>query len=155
MRIVLLLVATLLVASTDALAQQQRPQLRVLVEDLDEVAAKCGVSKSQLESIATLTLRNNGIQVVNETTNPFLAVVTTFIPTAARGCAFYTRVSVQGLSQSDIAKGPIGVFKARSRSHTVLCEQSALRIGPKVGIMGDMTEELENNIKQCLGQLDY
>lgn len=155
MRIVLLLLMAL-VLSGSALAQQRpRPQLRILVEPPDEDTAKCGVSKSQLESITALTLRNNGIQVVIESTNPILHVDTIFLPTAAGSCAYHTRVSIQGLSQSDFARTPLGAFKARNGSRTELCSSGSLRISPRARAATDITQELETLIKQCLGELDY
>ena len=156
MRIILLLIATLLVAPTDVLAQQQRPQLQIVVERLDEDAEKCGVREGQLESIAALTLRNNGIQTVSERTNPYLHVSVTFLPTTAGGCAFSTHVAVMGFSQSDDAKRPIGAFKKRkSLTQTELCEQGNLSLSSQVRVATNMTQVLENLIKQCLGQLDY
>jgi hypothetical protein len=159
MRAVLLLVlATLLLAlGTSALAQQERarPRLTIAIDGLDEDATKCGVSKSQLESIAALTLRNNGIQAVDKLTNPFLYVSTVFLSTAAGGCAFHTRVSIRGLSPSDFAKAPLGAFTPRAASNTELCHDGSLNTSGKATISANMTQTLENLIKQCLGQLDY
>lgn len=150
----LVMLALLLSAHTMA---QQRPKLGIVIEELDSDAAACGISKSSLESIAALTLRNNGIQTVNEITNPYLYVRAVFLTIQAGGdsCVFSMRVEVRGIRQLDMPNTPLGAFTAREGSHTLLCVAGGLNISPTPLAVSEMTRELEEGIKLCLGRLDY
>lgn len=147
-----MLTATLLwsVASS----AQERPTLQVLIEDLDQEAAACGIDQRSLESIAALTLRNNGIQVVASTI-PYLYVQLTVIAirnTANNviGCANNVMITVRALGPA-----PLGRFKPRKWVGTNLCMSSAVISGPVSDFSKRTNDMLEQHIKICLGELDY
>src|SRR4029079_9456673 len=49
-------------------------ELRILVEKLDEQAARCGIAESALESRARLTLRSAGLTVKQDTAGKYLYI---------------------------------------------------------------------------------
>src|SRR5262245_4682638 len=109
----LLVILALMVCATKVEAQQKpRPQLYIAIEEPDEDAVKCGVSKSQLDSIAALTFRNNGIQAANSYTNPFLHIDTVFLRTATGACTYHVRVSVRGLSTLETGGRGLGLGRS-------------------------------------------
>src|SRR6058998_2706780 len=110
---ILLVFALLWNVSAEA---QQKLRLGILVEETDQDAARCGITKSNIESIAALTLRNNGVVVATDLTNPYLYLLVTVLPTAARGCAFHFSASVRGHSTLDFAQQPLGGVKGRKGS---------------------------------------
>ena len=137
---------------------QEKPSLQVLVEKLDEDARFCGISKSAIEPIATLTLRNNGIRVVPKS-NPYLYIHTTAVVLRrggeVLGCALSSRVDIRGLVETNTSGG----FKSRRLlppfTQTVLCEADSLISGPPSSIASQHSTALERDIKICLGNLDY
>lgn len=79
-------------------AQAQEPHLGVLVGNLDQDAETCGFQSSSIESVATLTLRDNGIKPTRYRTDPFLYLKVTAINTPS-GCVFSADVSVVSTSR--------------------------------------------------------
>lgn len=158
MRVALLLALALLWNPTAE--AQQRPRLAVLVQQLDEEAARCGIYTSSIESIAALTLRNNGILADTGITNPALYVLTTVYAAqdtrgVVRRCVFGLMVSVRGFRSSDSARAPIGGFNSRGRTFSVLCEHGGTFVSSQSDAGTFLAQHLENNIKLCLGDLEY
>jgi hypothetical protein len=153
MKCIVTLVAIGLLSGT--VGAQQKPSLQVLVEELDPDARICGLSKSSIEPIAMLTLRNNGIHVV-PMSNPFLYVHATVLVmrrgSEVIGCAVSSRVDVRALLPQ---KRLSGVKSRGSMAATVLCETSSLMSGPSSGMESQYFNSLEQDIKLCLGKLDY
>ena len=142
---------------------QTKPRVQIVIEELEQgstpqSAARCGITKSSLESTAALTLRNNGILTSTEDPKVNSAIlyvsVMTMQPTE-RTCLFATEVAVQGFSASDIARQAIGGFKPRRRSHTVLCQEHRIDLAT-VALSGAMVlKHIDGMIKLCLGNLEY
>lgn len=129
------------------------PSMNILVEDLEEEAARaCGIDESSIESIATLTLRNNGIQVSAEDHPVYLYVHVTMIVNNA-GCIANLRVSVV----SDLfPKASLDGFKPRSRAATAeLCVKGVLLTESRGGMRDKILSKVEENTKLCLGELEY
>ena len=140
-----------LVISVAAVAQQ-RPSLAVLVEDIDSDGIRCGLSKSALESIATLTLRNNGIQVGSDFRGPYLAVETTALPNGNTGCVVNITMKIKTIRLPDA----ISIIKPRrDYLEVIFCYQGNLLMGANAGMAKRVNDALENQIKICLGTLDY
>jgi len=152
MRIPLLILAVL--ASVNAHAQQ-KPQLSVQVYiSSEDAAAKCGITKPGLESILALTLRNNGVEAAAETTNPLLHFRVGVL-NLDDSCVFSLEASVKGFRNSDRAKDPLGAFKARSYTNTVLCSSGYYGVWNRSDIAAKLLREAETATKVCLGQLAY
>jgi hypothetical protein len=133
---------------------QQRPTLKVVIEELDQDAATCGINSSSIESITALTLRNNGIQVV-ASSSPYLYVQLTIIPMRNNniliGCANNVTVAVRATGPA-----PLGRFKPRKGYvATSLCESGAIISGSVSSFSKQTNDTLEQHIKICLGELDY
>lgn len=161
MRIALLVALALL--WNVAAEAQQKPRIHIVVEELEQgsapqSAAHCGITKSSLESIAALTLRNNGILATTDKADverPYLYVVVMALQPTTGICVFATEVSVQGFSASNVARQAIGGFKARRLSHTVLCEEHRIDSAPVAVAGATLLKHLESMIKLCLGALEY
>ena len=161
MRIALLLALALL--WNVATQAQQKPRIQIVVEEpgqgpAPQSAARCGITRSSLESIAALTLRNNGILATTdkaEVDKPYLYVVVMNLQPTTGICVFATEVSVQGFSASNVARQAIGGFKARRLSHTVLCQEHRIDSAPVAAAGTIVQKHLEGMIKLCLGALEY
>jgi hypothetical protein len=138
--------------NAQAFAQQTRPQLSIIVETLDQDATNCGITKDSIESIARLTLRNNGVATASAQTNPWLYIA----PTVLANCAFHMQVSVQGMAPLDLAAGTtsLGGFKSKMRL-TTLCSQNSVSSATRSGAPAQFLNMLETNLKLCLGSLEY
>lgn len=142
---------------------QQKPRIQILVEELEQgpvtqASARCGITRSSLESIAALTLRNNGVLVTTDKTdkrNAYLYVSVLTLKPTTRSCVFATEVAVQGFSASDVAQQPIGGFKARRLSRTVLCDEHRIDMAPESEAGASLLRNVETMIKLCLGALEY
>jgi hypothetical protein len=138
---------------------QEKPGLEVIIEDLNEHATPCGISKLSMESVASLTLRNNGIRVAHQFTNPHLYLLATPMAMVTKGdkpvgCAAFLRVSVRGyLTESALPS--LGGFRARSLPLVELCSSGLLLTGPESTFGTRFTDALERQVKSCLGQLEY
>ena len=148
-----ILTGTLLLWSFSSGAQQ-RPAVKIVIEDLDQDAATCGILKSSLESIAALTLRNNGIQVVETLTNPYFYVRATMQP-ISQGNQFVGCAAYLGVSLVASVPAPTGRFKPRRWVGAQLCENSQILSGAPPRFSRSMENSLEQIIKFCLGSLDY
>jgi len=137
-----------------AIAAQQKPILSISIEDPDQDALNCGVTKDAIESIAALTLRNNRIQVSTATVFPNLYVQTAALRTAAAGCAFHLSVSVR--TYFPLPKNEGRGFKPMAGSVSAdLCHRGGIYLASQGGASRHILDALEVLIKLCLGQLDY
>ena len=157
MRVALLLAFTLLWGETvDA---QEKPRLHVAVEQLGRSALACGIDQSSIESIAALTLRNNGIHPSVQSTNPFLNVQVAVQPARTGnnllGCFLNIDVSVRGLREGSDIHMSMGQFKARVVAAHLLCEAGHSVVGAVSETPSLLTRALEQSIKLCLGELEY
>jgi hypothetical protein len=136
---------------------QQKPAVQVLIEDLNQYAAGCGINKYSLESIAALTLRNNGMQVVENST-VYLFIRAGVVPALTGGninVGCFVSHSVRMIIMSPLTQ-PVGGIKPRNALSIVsLCEESGNLIGTQSNLLTLVIAALENDIKLCLGQLDY
>ena len=151
-----ILIAVLALLWSVSSGAQQRPSLAIVIETLDQDAVSCGVYKSSLESIAALTLRNNGIQVAESLSNPYLYIQPIVLMAESggimTGCAVGLNVEV---NISVLA--PKARFKPKGDKwvSTAVCEKSGLFLGPTSSIVKQVNDQLEKLIKLCLGELDY
>ena len=134
---------------------QQRPTLQIVVDNLSQDAAPCGIDKSSLESIASLTLRNNGVQGTASETNPILyiqpSIQTEMYGGRAIGCSAALLVQILF-----IGPAPTSKFKAkRSVVFYELCKSGEYAAGPIASFSKQISDALEQEIKLCLGKLDY
>ena len=138
---------------------QEKPGLEVIIENLNDHATPCGISKLSMESVAALTLRNNGIRLMHQFTNPHLYLLATPVAMVTKGdkpvgCAVFLRVTVRGYV-ADSSLPSLGGFKARSLPVVELCSSGLLLTGPESTFGTRFTDALERQIRACLGQLEY
>ena len=135
---------------------QNKPSLQIVSEDPQGDAAQCGIDKSGIESIAALTLRNNGIQAVTDFNKAHLYLNTTTLTTASGACAVNYDVAVR----TYLPMPPSGIDgfmprKGRTFAKVELCRRGGLLIVPRVVAAENTYQKLENVIKLCLGELEY
>jgi hypothetical protein len=112
---------------TTTIYAQQTPQLYLGIDGINDEAIRCGIHKASIESIVALTLRNNGIRLVAQQTNPFLYVnLNTQHLKVIDRCIYHLQVQVTGWTDFDLSRRPLGDFRARTATHTVFCVQSTL-----------------------------
>lgn len=142
---------------------QTKPRVQIVIEPLEQGsapqgAARCGLTKSSLESTAALTLGNSGILASTEepkVNNAFLYVSVMTLQPTERTCLFATEVALQGYSASDLARTAIGGFRPKRRSHTVLCQEHRVDFATVASSGAMVLKNLDGMIKLCLGNLDY
>jgi len=119
--VLVVIVAGTLLLSGFAKAQE-RPTLGLVVEQVGKDADDCNVNRSSVESIAALTLRNNGIQVAGQK-HPYLwvqaSVVRVDVGTRLVGCAYMVRTEVRS-AIFPAADSRIGGFKSRTGAHVAM-----------------------------------
>lgn len=146
-----LILAFMLIAFPLVASAQQKPVLRIMVEELDAEAIRCGITESAIESIAALTLRNNGI-LVSSKADPFLYVVINAMDIGNSRCVINLGVSVNVFRRQT----PIGGFNSRSGVATIeFCRQSVVGHTSQSRGAIFVSQGLENQIKICLGNLEY
>jgi hypothetical protein len=136
---------------------QQRPNVEIVVEELNRWAAVCGIDKSSIKSIAALTLRNNGINGGASNSDPYLYIRTMVhaihtLSNNVTACVVYAEVHLRSF-----APAPATRFKVRGQKavSTILCESGGIDSGPISSISRQLNDSLEQYVKLCLGQLDY
>lgn len=139
------------------IAAQTAPKLKIIIEDMDEDAIKCGISKYDLEATAKLTLRNNRISPVE---NPSELVASLYIAlnvirlNTGQGCVWNLNTSVYSFSQSDLTMNPLRGFSAKGRK-TVLCDRNSLGVSNAGRASSAIFGGVEQTIKLCLGEMEY
>jgi hypothetical protein len=124
----------------------------VVVESLDKPAQDCGISSSQLESLARLTLRNNRVQPTTDKTGAYLYVRVT----AVGGTGFCAAAIHVAIMAPLPITGSSGFTVPKSRGiAAVLCESGSMLSGPQSNIASRVSIDVEDLTKQCLGSLDY
>ena len=162
MKNLLMILVAVTASWTHPATAQQKPRLAVVV-DLNlpnETGSACGVMDgASIKSIASLTLRNNGVRP-DDNLNPFLYVQVQVIP-AIRGnrveMCFWS-IEVQVLEFVIPSVKPVGGFKPRTgktRTTTELCRTAHAAIESPSNSERSLMSSLEQHIKVCLGQLDY
>jgi hypothetical protein len=136
---------------------QIRPALSLVTDGIDSDANACGVTQSAIESITGLTLRNNGIEFVlrrPEAGGAYLYVNFNVIQMPVGGtrvCVMSLGVRVQQHSLEQLAPP----FKSRRPTSVLLCDKASIFYMPSHVAASRAAANLENQIKQCLGDLDY
>ena len=134
---------------------QSKPQLNVVIEELDSEARECGISADSLRSIANLTLRNNGIQATDLTSVNLLYVNFNVMYLASiKYCAFAAKVRVEGYATEDFTMRKLNGFASRKRT-TNLCDKSGVAIYRQDNASTASLTMVESYIKLCLGELTY
>jgi hypothetical protein len=135
---------------------QQKPGISLVIEQTNEPAVSCGITKSGIDSIAALTLRNNGIRVASSSTGtPFMWIQVVGLHPSSTRCSYFTNLSVRTYISLSPKGG--GDFKPRNGPvvPAVLCEQTVLGTIDQGNAAMYFSNSLENLIKLCLGELDY
>ena len=135
---------------------QKKPILQVMVEDTNEAATRCGITKSGIESIAALTLRNNGIQATTAVTDPYLYVVVTALSGSSSACLFNTLAQVRTIVPMPLNR--VVEFKNRKSPNfasALLCSSGGVATTSQGRAAIYVQEVLESDIKDCLGKLEY
>jgi hypothetical protein len=147
-------VAALLI-SQSTLAQE-KPALRVVVEGVGPEAVNCGIKASAIEAVAARALKSHGIQVSKDARHPYLylnvnayRVMQDQIPV---GCTTRLGVSVRSVPEPEpVTRG----FKSKAGTYVVLCDAGRLLSGSVREVAGAVTKAFEEDIKSCLGALQY
>ena len=139
-------------------AAQERPGLRILIENLPSDAEKCGVQKSSMESIARLTLRSNQIDSFppdyRERRLNILYIALNILAIDNINCVFHLSVRVHGNSSVDFSMEKLYGFASAQR-RTVLCENSITGIFGKAALVKTIHDDIEQLTKLCLGEMQY
>lgn len=151
----LVVLAALAALGQPALAGDDRPALRIVVEGLSRSAHKCEVTGSGLEQRSAEILDRNGVRPApaGEYVEPYLYVNVNVVA-APNGCLMGHIVSVQS---NDFKTDGIGRFRRRAAPgvQQVLCTSGGLATAPH-GMSGTYLIELvEADIRDCLGRLEY
>jgi hypothetical protein len=145
-----------LVAGSQLSFAQGKPMLRVVVEGVGQEAEACGIQAAAIESTAVRALNKHGIQVSSNSEDPYLYLnVTAYrVMQASRvvGCTTRLGVSVRGHAGAEpLIRG----FKSRTGAYVVLCDGGRLLSGSRRDVAAAITKAFEEDIKTCLGELDY
>jgi hypothetical protein len=142
----------LILALVHPSAAQQKPELQVVVEDLDPVAATCGITMDLVRSSVVLTLRQNGIEVATGRTAPLLLVGASILhlpgPSA---CVAVISVQVSAF-QAPVQRGR---FRAIEPEDVALCRSGYVFVSNKSSFPKNFSEEIEALTKICLSKLKY
>jgi len=136
-----------------AVNAQERPTLQVLVEEPDEDARACGINKSTLESLAFLTLRNNGVQPIDQYGEVYLYIAVTVIRLGTELCIASDKAEV--FTFVPLSESSAGGFKGRRRAEKQLCNSSGVISGRRGTFTTELSNSVEQRIKVCLGKLEY
>ena len=139
-----------------AITAQQKPSIDLASISTDSAAHRaCGILDSSLRSIATLTLRNNGISV--EGSSLQMVTIDTIVVTLNNGCAVSLMVKFNAAMTRDEVAGALRgmAFKPRRAVSLNICEQRILLTGPSHDMGQRVGASLEESIKLCLGELTY
>lgn len=143
--------SALLVCGFVGAESNEKPNLQIYVPELDSDTTTCGIQKSSLESIAALTLRNNGIHA-SQKTNPYLFIhPRAYQIKGVEACIAYLSVTVEMPADKQSVNG----FKARGETSTQLCGREAMYHGPISGMASQTIGYVEDMVKLCLGDLEY
>jgi len=126
----------------------------VVIESSAEAARSCGVDTPSIRSLAALTLRNNHVAVSSEKNSSFLYVAFNVLDISTpgvNGCVFTLGVSVRSFTPG----GRIAGFKQSSLMRVIHCEEEYLGIAPRAQAASIILDQVERQIKLCLGSFEY
>lgn len=149
------LIAAALIASAGCASAQGKPALQIVVEGLGQEAAACGIQKKAVESSVTRALGANGIEVSSSAAAALHVNINAYrVMQASRvvGCTTRLGVSVRGLVDP---QSRIGGFGSKASAYLLLCEAGRLLSGAQRDVASAVTKALEEDVKACLGQLNY
>jgi hypothetical protein len=154
MRLLSLFAASTLVAvSSTTLLAQPRPSLEILIEDLEPAAARCGIVESTLRTLVTLTLWSNQISASKEKSDPFLHLsLNVIFLENVDSCTFNIKTRVTSVQ---VPRKRNGLQTARGGEVVVLCEMSGMGAGSRNGISKQVSEAVEQQVRNCLADLEY
>ena len=138
-------VAGVMAAATQATAAR----LDILIEDLHSGAGQCGITESNLESRARLTLRGAGITADKDAV-PYLYVRLTTLALPS-GCVSNINVTIQ--EQATLRQNA-SFIPVRKPSYPV-CASGTLITGPQHDFVDRVMNSIEQAIKDCLGKVLY
>jgi hypothetical protein len=139
-------------------ASAQKPiELLFLMDDLNENAKSCDLKSSSIQSIGTLTLRNNGIKAIEKSSDHLMMGVT--VNVAITPDKSYCIANIQA-DMVDFENNPNlvkrGSFSTKGVAAMIqLCESSTLVTSIPSQFSKYVVDAVEQQIKLCLGQLQY
>ena len=149
---ILALLALLLSFAHGARAQEQA-ELSIVVENLTESAAACGLSEALFGFAAERTLRDRKIRVVSRS-NPFVYIAPNVLRHSSGTCSVALAVSIEATVNAQ----PMGGFKPKEETtNQVYCRVSSLGAygqDNRVAVE-NLLEMLDNNLRRCLSSLDF
>lgn len=135
---------------------QDKPALRIVVEGVGKEAAACGIKLAEVESAAARALKSHGIQASTDAKDAYLYVnvnaYRVMQGSAVVGCTTRLGVSVRAIPDPE---PQIRGFRSKAATYVVLCDAGKLLSGSQRDVSGAVTKSLEEDIKNCLGQLSY
>jgi hypothetical protein len=143
--------------SASAAHAQKMIDLKLDVEELNENAKSCNLTQSTVKAISSLTLRNNGIRAIDNSSDILaMNVIVTVLLTPDKS---YCMANVQA-EMSDFVPGPNlvkrGNFSSKGINALVqLCGSSAVVASTPGQFSKYVSDSVEQQIKLCLGQLEY
>lgn len=142
----------MLATTTSAVHAQTKLKLHISVDGLDEDARECGVTEQTIRAPATLTLRNNRIDALNDRSSPYLSVKPNVMALASGNhCVYSLEVAIRDEEPPKLRGG----FKTKRASSVFLCKQDSLWIVPKTDVPKKMADSVEQLLKLCLNNIDY
>ncbi len=136
----------------------QKPiELLFAIEDLNENAKSCDLKSSAIQSIGTLTLRNNGIKAIEKSSDHLMMGIT--VNVAITPDKSYCVANIQA-DMVDFENNPNlvkrGSFSTKGVAAMIqLCESSTLVTSIPSQFSKHVIDAVEQQIKLCLGQLQY
>lgn len=135
---------------------QDKPALRVVIEGLGQESAACGIGRPAIEAVAGRSLQAHKVAVSKDAQGAYLYLNVNAYRVmqgdTAVGCTTRIGVSVRGPAGSEAR---IGAFSSKTGGYVVLCEVGRLLSGSQREVAGAVTKAFEQDIKSCLGQLNY
>jgi len=148
------LALVLLVCGELALGQD-KPALRVVVDGIGREAEACGVRAPAIESAAAQALKANGIEVSAAGGGAYLYLnvnaYRVMQDSTVVGCTTRLGVSVRAAAGEAQVRG----FKPKADAYVVVCEAGRLLSGSQRDVAGAVAKAFEEDIRSCLGQLNY
>lgn len=129
----------------------ERVSIQIIIEDLRDNS--CGLTEQSLLRRTKLTLRQYNIHETDYS-NPYL-YVNANVMESEQICFASIEISIRGFSLEDFEDGGMGwVTKAPSR-YTVLQEDGAIFSAPPHEFTSFALNNLERNLKEALGGVEF
>jgi hypothetical protein len=130
---------------------QNRIPTQILVEDLSP--EPCGLTRDAISGRARLALRQYGF-TETENTNPYFYIVINTIELQGQ-CVGHIRVEVTGFSAQDFGDGRMGWVSKSASRRTVFARAGSIFTSPRYAFPAMALDNVEAQVKNALGEIEY